>query len=233
LLLTDGTEHRAAVVVSNAYGRATVFDMLEGRYAGKALRTMYSSPVDKIGMGIHVSLGVARDLTSEPHAIVLFLDNPVMIADQVRDRLAIESFAFDGSMAPEGKSVLKVLLDTSYTWWKDLHSNRERYDEEKQQVADTVIGLLEARFPGIKEQIEVVDVATPMTTERYTGIAQPFKVGAGQFLAGLVSGKGISMTLPGLDRFYMVGQWAGAPGIPNVSAMARRVVRAIDASCDE
>jgi phytoene dehydrogenase-like protein len=34
--LEDGTEHRADVVVSNAYGRTTIFDMLDGRYASKA-----------------------------------------------------------------------------------------------------------------------------------------------------------------------------------------------------
>lgn len=52
-------------------------------------------------------------------------------------------------MAPEGKSVVKVLLKTSYSFWKDLYSDRRRYREEKQRLAEAVIGTLEARFPGL------------------------------------------------------------------------------------
>jgi hypothetical protein len=34
--------------------------------------------------------------------------------------------------------------------------------------ANAVISRLEKRFPGIKGQIEVMDVSTPVTYERYT-----------------------------------------------------------------
>lgn len=38
--------------------------------------------------------------------------------------------------------------------------------------------------------------------------------------------KGLSKTLPGLDSFYMVGQWAGATiGIPLVAAMGRSLIQ--------
>lgn len=130
-------------------------------------------------------------------------------------------------MAPEGKSVVKVLLKTSYSFWKDLYSDRRRNREEKQRLAEAVIGTLEARFPGLTPRLEAVDVATPMTTERYTGIATPFKIGGAQFLRAGVMGNGISITLPRLRDFYMVGQWAGLPGIPTVAAMGRQVVRLI------
>jgi hypothetical protein len=37
----------------------------------------------------------------------------------------------------------------------------------------------------------------------------------------------LSQTLPGLRNFYMVGQWAGVPGVSMVAAMGRDVVREI------
>jgi hypothetical protein len=43
----------------------------------------------------------------------------------------------------------------------------------------------------------------------------------------LFTGRRLSQTLPGLDNFYMVGQWAGIAGVPLVAAMGRDVVRAI------
>ena len=75
--LADGSEERADIVVSNAYGPTTIFDMLGGRYVNRAIKAYYDAPEDRVEMGIHVSLGVARDLSEEPHAIVLPLPTPV------------------------------------------------------------------------------------------------------------------------------------------------------------
>ena len=51
----------------------------------------------------------------------------------------------------------------------------QAYEAEKERVAGTLADQLEMRFPGFKEQIEVVDVATPMTFERYTETWQGFQ----------------------------------------------------------
>lgn len=115
-------------------------------------------------MGIHVSLGVARDLSDLPHAIVLPFDTPTIIAGEDRQRLYVEPFGFDPSLAPPGKSALKIVLATSFAYWQDLLRAPERYRAEKQQVADKVIELLDRRFPGLKRHVEVIDVVTPMTT---------------------------------------------------------------------
>ena len=146
--LSDGSEHRAEIVVSNANGYATIFEMLDGRYTSPAIRSYYSAPDDHTEMGIHVSLGVARDLSAEPHAIVLPLDKAVTIADEVRHRLYVEPFGFDPSLAPAGKTALKVVMATSFAYWQRLHATPERYAGEKQRIAETVIGLLEKRSPG-------------------------------------------------------------------------------------
>jgi phytoene dehydrogenase-like protein len=178
-------------------------------------------------MGIHVSLGLARSLPAEPHAIVLPLQAPVTIADQVRHRLYVEPFAFDPSPAPPGKSVLKVVMATSFAYWEELHRTPERYREEKHRIAESVISLLEGRFPGLRPQIEVVDVATPMTTLRFTGNGHGYRSPITSMVRALFTGRRLSQTLPGLANFYMVGQWAGVPGVPMVAAMGRDVVHAI------
>jgi phytoene dehydrogenase-like protein len=224
---SDGSEERADIVVSNANGHATIFDMLGGRYTSPAVRAYYAAPEDRIEMGIHVSLGVARDLPAEPHAIVLPLDEPAVIADEVRHRLYVEPFAFDPGLAPPGKSALKVVMATSFAYWRNLQRAPERYHAEKQQIAETVIALLEKRFPGLRQQIEVVDVATPMTTLRYTGNGHGYRAPVTAMARALFTGRRLSQTLPGLSNFHMVGQWAGVPGVPMVAAMGRDVVRAI------
>ncbi len=225
--LADGGERRADIVVSNAYGPATVFDMLEGRYLNRAIARYYDQPEDRVEMGVHVSLGVKRNLSQEPHAMVLPLDPPALIAGELRKRLYVQTFGFDPGMAPPGKGVIKVLLGTSFKRWDTLYALPELYRQEKLHIAEAVVALLEPRFPGLKAQIEMLDVATPMTTRRYTGNGCGFRSPISRMALGLFAGRRLSQTLPGLAGFYMVGQWAGLPGVPLTAAMGRDVVRAI------
>lgn len=226
--LADGTEYRAEWIISAADGRATIFDMLGEKYIDDRIRQYYNNPPSHLPMNLQVSLGVDRDFAGEPHAIVLLLDRPEQIAGELRERLNIELYGFDPSAAPKGKAVLKVMLDSSYAYWRNLHDQGEVYTAEKGRVAGIVIDLLEKRFPGIKAQVEVIDVATPVTTEHYTGNWQGLQAFA---LPGNMMGtmfKGFTKTLPGLDRFYMVGQWAGATiGISTVAIMGRNLIRSI------
>ena len=46
---------------------------------------------------------------------------------------------------------------------------RKLYDIEQLQVAELVMDQLDRIYPGLRAQIEVVDVATPLSYERYTG----------------------------------------------------------------
>jgi len=225
--LSDGAEYRADVVISNADGRATIFDMLEGRYTTDLIRTFFANPPKQQEMALHVSLGVAREFSAEPHMLVLWLPEPIEIAGQPCDRLDIEFFNFAPETAPAGKTAVQVVATTSYDYWKAL--SPEDYRAEKARVAETVIACLERRFPGLRAQVEVIDVATPLTTERFTGSHLGYQAWPvpGQKMLDALSGKGLSRTLPGLSNFYMVGQWAGGIGLPNVAAMGRRAIAAI------
>lgn len=225
--LADGGELRADIVISNANGHETIFHMLGGRYTNRAIRSYYARPEDRCEMGVHVSLGLARDLSGEPHAIVLPLDPPALIDGEVRQRLYVEPFGFDPSLAPGGKSPLKVVLATSYERWERLAEDPAAYRREQAAIADAVVAQLERRFPGLREEIEVVDVATPISTKRFTGNGHGYKANINGMLLALFAGKRLSQTLPGLRDFYMAGQWAGVPGVPMVAAMGRDVVRLI------
>jgi len=224
--LVDGSEHYADVVISAADGHATIFDMLEGRYASDKVRGYYEKlPIYK--SWIQVSLGVARDLSGEAPRVSYWLDEPIDIAGQKIGCISFRHYCMDPSMAPPGKSVVVVLFDSDHAYWKPLYKERERYEAEKKEIAAKVIDALERRLPGISGQIEEVDVSTPMTVERYTGNWQGSQEG---WLITtdtiMIMGRGMDKTLPGLTNLYMAGQWVEPGGGVSASALSGwRVVR--------
>lgn len=227
IILTDGSQHRADVVVSAADGHQTIYHMLDGKYTNETIDKYYRSYEEEQVFGLQVFLGVNMDLSKEPHAISLLLDKPLELELKKRDSLYLEIFDSSTETAPTGKSVIKVVTEGNYNYWKKMReANVEEYKNKKEEVYSKVLEILEKRFPGIKEQVEIHDVTTPVTVERFTLNFhgwQPWPVPD----AGLkIMMGGLSKTLPGLRNFHMVGQWAGAMiGIPNAAIMGRNLIK--------
>jgi len=223
LRLADGEEIPADAVVSNAFAHTTLFELLGEAWVDPKTRAKHAVPVDTMTMGIHVSLGVDRDLSEEPHALVWLLDRPVQLADQTMERIPIELYGFDSTLAPAGKGVIKVLLNTSYAYWVDLATDASRYREAKERLVEELVETLEPRFPGLRSQVEVSDVATPLTTERFTGngLTYTSETGKIETMSMMFS---VPKQLPKLDGFYYIGQSAGGGGIPGCASMGRNAI---------
>ena len=117
-------------------------------------------------------------------------------------------------------------FSTDYDYWDALNRQPDLYKAEKEQIADTVVSLLDKRFPGLARQVEMRDVATPMTWVRYTGNWR------GSYEGWLPDAdmlmKKMSKTLPGLKNFYMAGQWVEpGGGMPTAALSGRNVIQII------
>ncbi len=227
--LVDGTEHRADVVISAADGHATLFHMLDSKYVSDKVKGYYDSmpifpPI------VQVSLGIDRDLSDEPHMVTFALAEPIVMAGEEHSRMVVKHYCHDPTLAPAGKSVTTTMFPSAYEYWKALSTEPERYEAEKKDIAIKVIDQLERRWPGIGGQIEVVDIATPLTYERYTGNWKGSMEGwlPTTETTGMMMGKGMDKTVPGLDGFYMVGQWVEpGGGLPPAATSARGVIERI------
>jgi phytoene dehydrogenase-like protein len=224
--LSDGSEHHAGYVVSAADGHSTIFDMLDSRYVDERIRRQYTTQRIYAPL-VLVSLGVARDLSDVPHALQFPLRTPHMVAGQVRDSLLARHYCYDPTMAPHGKSTLLVQLETNYDTWADLARDPGRYSDEKRSVADAVVSALDERFPGLAADVEVVDVATPITWERHTGNWRGAYQGWLPTRRAIASRmlQGQRNALPGLANFFMVGQWVVGSGLPSVAPAGRSLVK--------
>ncbi len=72
----------------------------------------------------------------------------------------------DSDLAPKGKTVGTICTYDYLSDWENLDS--EQYKHKKQQVAETIFKRLEKTIPGITQEIEYYEVATPKTINRYT-----------------------------------------------------------------
>jgi phytoene dehydrogenase-like protein len=229
--LSDGTEIRASKVISAADGHNTIFRMLDGKYADEKTREPYEK-WSKFPSLVFAGIGVNRKFTDEPITVSGFsfqLKETVTIADKTLSRLPVHIYNQDETLAPEGKTVLTVMFPSDYDYWKKLSADRLAYDNRKKEVAAHIISLLEQRFPGIGAQVEMTDVATPLTFERYTGNWNGcFE---GWLITPLNSGtmmKPMEQALPGLGNFYMCGQWVEpGGGLPTGVMSARRLLKRI------
>lgn len=100
------------------------------------------------------------------------------------------------------------------------------YLAEKSKIAQDVIEVLEKRIGNIKRKVEMIDVVTPATYNRYTSTWK----GSIQGWANekIFEKNPFKKELPGLSGFYMVGQWVEpGGGVPTVFKSGRDLAQII------
>lgn len=227
--LADNSEQLGDIVISAADGHYTIYNMLNGKFLNDEIEGYYKNyklfpPI------IQVSLGIARKFEGIPDAITLHIhlkEKLYVDPQNTRDELSIKIYSFDPTLAPGGKTALVTFFEADYDYWVKLkRQDPQKYSDEKERVAKSVIAALEARYGGIEENIEVIDVATPDTYVRYTnnwmGSFEGFLPTVDNFM------KNHKKTLPGLENFYMIGQWVQpGGGLPTGAMHGRHLTQLI------
>jgi phytoene dehydrogenase-like protein len=221
--LADGSVHEADEVIGAADGRSTIFGMLGGKYVSPKIRSDYETlplytPI------MQVSFGVKRSMVGEPRLTSFAFAKPMAVGGQTISWAFLNVFGFDPAMSPEGRTAVTVNFWAPFDYWEALSKDRTRYCAEKKRVEADVLAWLDTVHPGISKDVEASDVATPMTTVRYTANHR------GSYEGWRPSVKTMRMkletTLPGLASFSMIGQWtAPFAGLPTVAHDGRRVIQ--------
>jgi phytoene dehydrogenase-like protein len=156
-----------------------------------------------------VSLGIDAGLSDYPTRPLFTLKSPITLDDQHYKSLMVSSYATDHHYSPVGKTALTVQLPgDTYDFWKKM-KEEGRYVEEKQRVGDAVISALEKQMPEMAGKVEVCDVATPLTYQRYCGGWK------GSWMTAIKPNLDIQpypATIDGLEGVYFAGQRMMPPG---------------------
>lgn len=170
-----------------------------------------------------VSLGIHADLSDIPESVGFSVDEPVFCGGQRHEVLAINNYAAYEGYAPEGCTALTLFMNgDTYDWWAERKAD-DTYAQEKQKLAESIIAVLSKRYPEIEGKVDVWDVATPLTYERYL---HSYK---GSWMSNMVPG-GKMESCPckpeGIERVYFAGQRITAPGgLPTAAETARTAIQ--------
>jgi phytoene dehydrogenase-like protein len=225
--LAGGETVRGDWVISAADGHATIYDLLHGRFCD-AIDSAYLT-MEPFASYAQVSLGVARALSAEPGYAIQVLRAPIQLDPETAlDQVPFRIFNYDPTFAPPGRAAVTSVLPTrNFAYWTDLkRRDPASYEAEKRRLANAVIAVLARRIRGVDKAVGVIDVATPATVIRYAGNWQGSM--EGWLMTPATGLRRLPMTLHGLERFLMAGQWvAPGGGLPGSLMSARAALRAL------
>lgn len=202
VVLTDGTVIDADYVISAADGFSTIYQMLEGKYLSKKVENAYKN-WELFKPLVQVSFGINKEIKSEAPVIINTTKGLKIGRTELDNGFSVMNYSYDSTMAPDGKTTMVIRFDSSWNLWKNLDG--EDYIKEKKQIEKDSVSCLEMIYPGISEYIEVIDVATPRTNVRFTGVKEGAYEGFMPSKENMM--KSLDMQLPKLKNFYMAGQW--------------------------
>ena len=161
------------------------------------------------------AIGVRDDLRDLPYAFAF--DEDISAGGIQYDNMTLTNYAEYTDYAPPGCSSLTCsFTGDSYGYWKECLNNGT-YDEQKLLLAGELKRRIEKNMPRLKEKIEVINIATPLTYERYTGSYK------GAWMTVLLKDK--KPFLPrsvssGYKRLYFAGFRTKAPGGLPIAALS-------------
>jgi len=138
----------------------------------------------------------------------------------------IASYKLDDSLCSNDKSVVSICVVDSMDSWAHLKNDKVSYKKEKERIANIIIDRIDRKFKGFKEAIDILEIGTPITMEKYTN--NP---------SGAVYGASQSISQANLFRFpneiknrnlYFAGAWVSpGGGLSGVMVSGQETVKLI------
>jgi len=229
--LQDHSEIRGDIILSAMDLHSTLYDLLDKKYIDTQLRQAMNT-FRLNSSRLQVSLGIAISSHDIPHSFKIIPNEPITFGSNngTEKHQFIDVLCYNEATnaAPPNKSLFIVQIITrNYDYWIDLRAtDRDNYDQEKQNVAETVISLLETQLGTLQEKIEMIDVTTPATYYRYTNNWKGSIQGWDQ--ENLFQNNPFKKQLSTLDNLYLAGHWVEpGGGVPTAFKSGRDVAQII------
>ena len=216
-------ELEADAVIVTQDARAAVDSLFDTMIDEPWVNTMRHEAVTE--QNIFIGLGVKADLSHLPYCCVFPLKKPFEYAGCKWTEFRIYNYAAYKEHAPEGCTALTCLLiGESYGFWKAAKADGT-YKDKKKELGELFVKQLAEFIPEVESALEVIDVATPCTYERYTGSYE------GSWMSVWQKGgkqRNYPQTLDTVFGVYFAGQRIQMPGgLPIAVYTGRQAVQCL------
>lgn len=211
--LRNGDEFFAGYVISNIDAYTTFKNLIGQEYLDKLFlneinKMEASLSAFQVFLGLNVDL---RKLGIDDYTIYVFTDydmdkqySSILNNDFCNAPFGLTLYSnIEDSYAPEGKFSMTIAALSNYDFWKNL--SKEECKEQKKICADILIKRAEQTIPNLSSYIEVIETATPLTMERYTGNYKGAIYGWNQIVSQ--SGSNRLKNKTPINNLYLVGAW--------------------------
>ncbi len=163
----DGRLKEADAVIVTADARAAIDTLFEQPLREAWMEEMRRDIVPL--NNVFICLGVKADLSALPESMIFPLTRPLVYGGVTHRDIGFNNYANYLGYAPEGCTALTCFFgEDTYDEWKAAKADGT-YAQKKQELAELVIDRLAEAIPETTGKVEVWDVATPLTYERYCG----------------------------------------------------------------
>ena len=162
---TETEDIPADAVIISADARSAIDRLfptpLQDGWARRMRRNLRTAQCMFFGVGIH------SDLSAYPRSMQVPLKEPFVLGDCSLNSVIINNYAREPQYAPEGCTTLTMVIPgIMYNYWKQAHQDGTYY-ARKAEVTATLLAIIERVIPEIAGRVDVTDLATPVTYERY------------------------------------------------------------------
>jgi phytoene dehydrogenase-like protein len=222
IILADGSEANADYFISTISPDLLLENLLENQFHDLYFEQRFNAPDCFLTPALTlVNLNIQADMSKFPHTLVVKTQHPVLIHKTEIKYLKINHYAFAPCFCKEEKTLVQVVLhEQKFEYWKKLKTEFEAdYKQVKLNLAKQVIQEIEMVYPETSGKIELLDVATPLTLQRY---CHSYRGSYLSFCA--LSGQGQREnhegTICGVGNMYLAGQWVFQDGGLPMAAIA-------------
>lgn len=212
IILSSGEEVKADYVISACDAHFTLHNLLSDKFKDKSFEKQFSdTTANPINTAMMISFKIKKNLDDFPKMFD-FMIEPIDMFGKKITHIGVRNFSFDKTLlAKDNQTLLTVLIAANETVYNNLKNMpKEEYINKKTELGNKILEMVKEHLKIKDDEIELIDVVTPLTYERYTnaykGSYMSFKTT--KFTKGLMR-PGL---IKGLNNFVIAGQWIMPPG---------------------
>lgn len=228
---SDGSRVSCDYVICATDPTVTFGTLLDERYMDKKLKRMYDDNRGYyVASGFNVSFGViGEEDCGSAKGSLMFPCDSLTVGRQSIDFMGMRMYDYDETLFPKGKRVVQCNIfqdEADYEYWSRLYDDRERYNAEKQRIAEELKARITEHFPELRDRLVILSTYSPVTFTKWCGAYK------GSYMSFFEQKGHKSLTaknsIRGLSNVFAASQWLTTNGgLPVAAASGKFAVDAM------